>query len=145
MITYTMNPSKVVLDNKLAELERASNCSEREIYLEITKLRNDDIEGEHCTEWLYESMAFAFHENYTDKKNGGGTYFRPLEARQTDDGKTIESPSLTHVNEDMITYWEKRSQSTNNSILKARYAGLVWDLSLTATGKRPLLFSSSML
>lgn len=137
MITYTMNPSKVVLDNKLAELERASNCSEREIYLEITKLRNDDIEGEHCTEWLYESMAFAFHENYTDKKNGGGTYFGPLEARQTDDGKTIESPSLTHVNEDTITYWEKRSQSTNNSILKARYAGLVWDLSLSATGKRP--------
>ena len=132
-----MNPSKVVLDNKLAELERASNCSELEIYLEITKLRNEDIEGEPCTEWLYESMAFAFLENYTDKKNGGGTYFGPLEVRQTDAGKTIESPSLTQVNEDAITYWEKRSQSTNNPLLKARYAGLVWDLSLTATGKRP--------
>ncbi len=75
MITYTMNPSKVVLDNKLAELERASNCSEREIYLEITKLRNDDIEGEHCTEWLYESMAFAFHRKLHRQEKWWGNIF----------------------------------------------------------------------
>jgi hypothetical protein len=137
MLTHTMNPSKEVLDNKLAEFERASNCSELEIYLELEKLRNGDIEDEPCPEWVYESMAFAFLENYTDKKNGGGTYFGPLAVWQTNDGKTVENPSLAHVNEDAIAYWEKRSQSTNNPLLKARYAGLVWDLSLTATGKRP--------
>lgn len=133
-----MNPSKETLESKLVELEPLSGVSEHEIESELRKLRDTNNEEDPCREWLYESMAFSFCENYTNKEGGWGTYFGPMMmVWQTDDGKTVESPSIQLVDENTIAYWDQRSKSTNNPLLQARYAGLVWDLSEPATGKKP--------
>ncbi|MEI2579343.1 DUF4209 domain-containing protein [Scytonema sp. PRP1] len=132
-----MNSSKKTLENKLSELETFSGISEHEIESELRKLRDADIKEAPCHEWIYELLAFSFSENYTDQKTSWGTYFGPTMVRQTDDGKMIVSPSIQRVDEKAIAYWNQRSQSTNNPLLQARYAGLVWDLSEKTTGKKP--------
>jgi len=42
----------------------------------------------------------------------------------------------------VLDYWEKRSETANNPVLKARYAGLVWDLTRRATGISPSVSSA---
>ncbi|MEJ2744910.1 MAG: DUF4209 domain-containing protein, partial [bacterium] len=82
-------------------------------------------------------MAFTFCENYPDQKGGWGTYFGPKTAGQTKDGKMVEYPSLTQVDQETISYWQQRAESVSNPLLKARYAGLLWDLSKASIGVKP--------
>jgi len=132
-----MNPSKETLENKLIELEKFSNVSEHEIESELTQLRITDAQDDPCNEWIYEVMAFSFYENCKNQKTGWGTYFGPKMILQTDDGRTIESPSFQLISKNVITYWDTRAKLTSNPFLKARYAGLVWDFSEKVTGKKP--------
>lgn len=55
----------------------------------------------------------------------------------SDEGQVLESPSLSAVDSDAVDYWKQRSDATENPILKARYSGLVWDLSQKALGETP--------
>ncbi|ACK72546.1 conserved hypothetical protein [Gloeothece citriformis PCC 7424] len=132
-----MNPSRETLDKKLIELETVSGVREYEIQSKLKNLRSPDLEEDPCQEWIYEVLAFSFSENYTDQKTGWGTYFGPMSIVPTDDGKIVESPSIQRVDEKVIAYWSERYKLTNNPLLQARYAGLVWDLSEKATGKKP--------
>jgi len=54
-----------------------------------------------------------------------------------DDGKVYESPSISLVTNEIIEQWKSRSQETNNPLMKARYSGLVWDLSEAAVDEKP--------
>jgi|GEM_PF-465163 len=133
-----MNPSKDALDEKLVALETLIGVSEHDIKLELGLLRDNNNEKiEPCQEWIYEIMAFSFHENATNHNNGWGTYFGPMMTAPTKDGRMMESPSIQLVNEKVISYWTQRFQSTNNSLMQARYAGLVWDFTKKITGKKP--------
>jgi Domain of unknown function (DUF4209) len=132
-----MNPSKEILDKKLSTIETISGVSEHDIESELEKLRDVNTEEDPCKEWVYEILAFSFCENYPDKKTGWTTYFGPMMVLPADDGRTIESPSIQLVDEEVITYWTHRFQSTANPIMQARYAGLVWDLSAKTIKKRP--------
>lgn len=85
---------------------------------------------------LAEVLAFNFWENYTWEDNQGwGTYYGPKAVWVNNDGTSTESPSITEVTPDVLDYWETRAQQSNHSILKARYADLVYDFSKTVTGK----------
>ena len=84
-----------------------------------------------------ERMAFSFCENCADRNAGWGTYFGPMVVWPEDDGQIYESPSLSRVNEDVIKYWSNRVAVTNNQLMKARYSGLVWDLTEKVLGERP--------
>lgn len=132
----TMNPTKEVLENKLAELESMTGLSEYDIKLEFKKIRIQDNTEDPCDEWVYESMAFTFCENYQDKESGWGTYFGPM-AVWNHGGQIKETPSIQLVKETTISYWDKRSKTTNNSLLKARYSGLVWNFSKKTIGRKP--------
>ena len=51
-------------------------------------------------------------------------------------GEIIEIPDRKLITHEIIDYWEKRINETNNHILKARYSGLVWDFKLFVTGNK---------
>ena len=132
-----MNPSKSTLDDKLITLETLIGVSEYAIKSKLEELRDSDKEEEPCQEWIYEILAFSFRENGTNHKNSWGTYFAPMMIVPTEDGQVLESPSIQLVNEKVISYWTQRFQSTNNSLMQARYAGLVWDFTEKVTKEKP--------
>lgn len=118
----------------LEELEQSKEkTSEHSISSKINKATEKD----QSREAVAERLAFGFCENYLDKQNSWGTYFGPMMVWVGDDGNSYESPSLSLVDNDVIEHWKTRSLNTNNPIMKARYSGLVWDLSEAAIGEKP--------
>ncbi len=126
-----MNNELVKLLNELDKLRERNN--EHSISSKIKKATEED----QSTEAVAERIAFEFCEDYSRQANGWGTYYGPMSVWASDDGNTYESPSISFVNNEVIEYWKIRSKSTNNPIMKARYSGLVWDLSETAIGEKP--------
>lgn len=132
-----MNPTLETLQAKLAELESVSGVSEHKIHSEIIGLRKDGDETEPCPEWIYEQLAFGFTEHYANNPSVWGTYFGPMVIWKTEDGGTVESPSISKVTAEAIEYWKQRTNESKNPLLQARYAGLVWDFSERVTGAAP--------
>lgn len=89
-----------------------------------------------CYELKAEIMAFQFVEN-NHKMSDLEAYFGTLGPFQKEDGTTIEIPSIKDINGDVLAYWEQRVNQTKNPVLKARYAGLVWDFTSNVTSTRP--------
>jgi hypothetical protein len=126
------------LEHLLEELDRSlSPTSELAINSKIKGLHSPDVENEPPLEWKAEAMAFDFCENYADKDTGWGTYFGPNLLLRKDDGSVVESPSIRLVDEHILNYWSKRTKECANPLLKARYAGLIWDFTQKVTGRPP--------
>lgn len=122
------------LGKLIGELDKSTEkTSEHSIFLKINKVK----EEAPSFEAIAESIAFNFCEDYSTKKNGWGTYYGPMIVWLRDDGKTYESPSITLVDNEIVEYWKSRSRITKNPIMKARYSGLIWDLSEIAISKKP--------
>ncbi len=123
-------------NDKLVKLlnELDNSCEKNSEHLIFSKISNVTKEDE-STDAVAERIAFTFYEDchYHD----WGTYYGPVAVWTGDDGKVRESPGLSFVTKDVIKYWTERSQNTKNLLMKSRYAGLVWDLSKTAIGKKP--------
>src|SRR5262249_6287797 len=100
-----MNPSKQVLDQKLAELESLLCKEDHEIWAEITNLRDRNSDIPPCQEWIYEATAFGFREDYPNKETGWGTYYGPMMVFKADDGNIIENPCIKQVDKETIAYW----------------------------------------
>ncbi len=131
-------PTSKSLEDTLAEIEaRTEPLSEHEVSDAIRRLRDKDDPSPRPMEWLAEVMAFDFCENYQNKETGWGTYFGPMMAGTSEDGSRWESPPIKLVTSEMLGYWAKRAREAKNPILKARYAGLVWDFTNPVTGKSP--------
>jgi len=109
--------------------------SEMKIASAIRKLPKAVFQSK-APEIIAESMAFEFRPEYKEEKTGWGTYYGPMMVRGNKDGTVTEYPSIRRITNEMINYWEKRSQESNHSILKSRYADLVWDFSKKITGKQ---------
>jgi hypothetical protein len=101
---------------------------------EISKIGDETPRSE---EHVAEAMAFSFCENYRSQETGWGTYFGPVAVWRNNDGTTVEVPNINQVTPAIIHYWSKRAEEAKNSILKARYADLVWDFSEKITKIRP--------
>ena len=114
--------------------ETEEPITEAEIVTAIRVLRKKDDTIEPPTEWLAEVMAFDFRENAQSENNPWGTYYGPMGIWNAPDGTAVESPSITKVTPEMLSYWERRAQEVKNVVLKARYADLVWDFSKHVTG-----------
>jgi len=116
------------------ELDQSNEkTSEHLISSKINKITEED----QSSEAIAERTAFGFCEDYHDKQNGWGTYYGPMMVWVGDDGKAYESPSISLVTKDIIEHWRTRSKNTSNPVMKARYTGLIWDLSETAIGVKP--------
>jgi hypothetical protein len=118
----------------MEELDRSKEAtSEHSISSKI----NRATENDQSPKAIAERIAFGFCEEYLDKQHGWGTYYGPMMVWVGDDGKVYESPSISLVTNEIIEQWKSRSQETNNPLMKARYSGLVWDLSEAAVDEKP--------
>lgn len=84
-----------------------------------------------------ESIAFDLVEDYHSDSYSWGTYFGPMWVSSDGKGNVTEAPSIQHITKEVLEYWEKRIDESVNPILKARYAGLVWDFKEKQTGAKP--------
>lgn len=132
-----MNFSKQDLKNKLDRIESLHGISEHDIESKLKDIHKSDANNMFFKELEYEILAFSFKENFDSLEPGWGTYFGPFAILATGDGNQIEIPSFQDVNKDAIDYWNYRCSVSNNSLMKARYAGLVWDLSEKVVGVKP--------
>lgn len=120
----------------LTEIEAKNNpINESDISSKIGEIigQNNELSNEVNAE----GIAFHFSEDNSDSEYGWGTYFGPLATIPNDDGTVSEIPSIKRINNEIITYWEKRSQEAKHPVLKARYSGLVWDFSKPITDQQP--------
>lgn len=114
-----MNPALAAL---ITELDRTEErLGEHSILSRIRESRGND----ESPDARWEDMAFSFMEA---RETDWGTYYGPMMVWTGDDGATYESPALSAVDSDALSYWEQRSRETQNPLMAARYTGLVWDL-----------------
>lgn len=122
------------LKSLLEELDKSSEKqSEFGIHRRIVKIIKDN--DSDSLEVTAERMAFAFRENYEKKDTDWGTYYYPI--AWTDDGELYEDPRLSLITEAVLNYWAVRAVATQNQLMKARYSGLIWDLSNKILQKKP--------
>ncbi len=74
-------------------------------------------------------LAFTFSERWAGGEKPWGTYFTPVGTAVNEHGTVIEYPSIQSVDEEILEYWLERGRKTKHPVLRARYAGLVWDFS----------------
>jgi len=125
------------LEEILAKLDNTTEpISEIRIYNEIVSGHENDNEQE-TLEYEAESLAFSLIEDFSDGDSGWGTYYGPKFVGTLDDGTMIRIPELEQITPNIIYYWKKRAQNAKNPVMRARYADLVWDLSLKVASIRP--------
>lgn len=94
----------------------------------------DDDRWEPPAEYIAERIAFSFDERSPDDDEDGQPWFMPMMSGRRDDGTHWEWPSLQDVTLEMLEYWRQRSAEAKHPVLRARYAGLVWELRQTVLG-----------
>ncbi len=133
-----METPKKTLEHVLAEFDAKSEpIVERDISWAVKTLRDEGDTSKPSLEWLAEVMAFDFREdcNWSDRPDGGwGTYFGPMTTWESEDGTWSSRPSLDCITPEMLDYWKKRAIVSSNLLMKARYAGLVWEFSKKVRG-----------
>lgn len=123
----------------LADIWRKYDVVEKKQFLShdvsasINSLPKDNPEQQQC---LYEAMAFEFAENCDGKE--WNTYYGPQWTfTKKDTGEEVYVPNIKDVTEEMIAYWEERSVTVRNPLLKMRYTGLVLEFKKKLFNKEP--------
>lgn len=121
------------LSELILELDKSQEAmSENDIALRIKNITFND----QSMKALAEKIAFDFCEDYPDNESSWGTYYGPMIVIPKEDNKVHEYPSITMISKEIIEYWLDRAKITDNSLLKSRYLGLIWDLSIEALGEK---------
>jgi len=79
--------------------------------------------------------ALIFHGS-SQVKSPWNTYFRPRSSEVQTDGTTNHSPDIRQLDADSVERWKQRARRTNDSVIKARFADVVWDLEQAIMGVR---------
>jgi hypothetical protein len=79
--------------------------------------------------------AMTFHGS-PNVDSPWGTYFRPRSSEPQADGTTIDSPDIRRLDAQSVERWKQRARATNDPVVKARFADVVWDLEQAVTGGR---------
>ncbi|HEX8762851.1 MAG TPA: DUF4209 domain-containing protein [Candidatus Saccharimonadales bacterium] len=93
--------------------------------LELKKLIYTEETTATQPEELAELYAFSFFPQH--EKNETSYTYGPQWVLPDDEGNMREFPSRSLVTEEMQDYWFKRLGETNSSVLKSRYADLIYD------------------
>lgn len=120
-----------MLDDIYIKLENDYHL-ETNILKKFQSVSNSD----DCYKLKAEIIGFQFMEN-NQNMSTWGTYFGSFVRFPQEDGSSVEIPSIKDVNKDVIDYWEERTNQVTNPVLKARYAGLVWDFASKVTSTKP--------
>ncbi len=87
--------------------------------------------------WIAESTAFQCMDNHSGSPEGWGNYYGPSMEGAQQDGTPWQLPDAKSITSEMLTYWSERAETSSHPVMKARYAGLVFDLSKIITGQSP--------
>jgi hypothetical protein len=89
-----------------------------------------------------EVAALTFHGS-PRVKSCWNTYFRPRSSEEQSDGSVIHSPDIRQLDVASIRRWKQRAEITNDPVVRARFADVVWDLEqvITGGGARPFEFA----
>lgn len=83
-----------------------------------------------------ELFAFQFVENYRNKDEREAVFYKPHRSQPLPGGGERVYPDITEVTVFMMQYWQHRAEFSTHPILKARYAGLVYEFSLRVSGQK---------
>ncbi|WP_103669178.1 hypothetical protein [Pseudanabaena sp. BC1403] len=79
----------------------------------ISSKMNSITSGDESFELKSEKIAFLFSETNENLYPRWGTYYQPVFGPVImDDGQIYESPSLSVITEEMLSYWENRAEQT---------------------------------
>jgi hypothetical protein len=81
-----------------------------------------------------ECAAFRF---CAARDSGGRTwdmYWQPMSSMVQGE-RTMHSPSIEPINEDILAYWFNRLSAVRHPVLKARYADLAWEVTRLFKGR----------
>lgn len=73
----------------------------------------------------YEWTAFMLQPN--DQDNTFGGYFGPHWTHVDQQGNPYYTPAKEDITPDAVLYWEQRYKVVSNTLMRMRYAALVWD------------------
>jgi hypothetical protein len=79
-------------------------------------------------ELLAEEIAWSVHSHDHQDPSSWGLYFGPFMSIATTSGGTVDSPALTQITPEVLTYWRGRAGQSAHPMMRARYADLLWEL-----------------
>jgi hypothetical protein len=86
-------------------------------------------------EYEAELTAFGFAERRGNSEDDPATFYRPMFRWTDEDGTCYEWPSISGIDSTILEYWKTRT-GVRHPVMRARYAGLVWEVTPHVTGKR---------
>ena len=112
------------------------DCKLPDYHIIASSLFADVSEDEKkCPEWVFETTACNVVDDPQGNNNWEGEYFAPL-YRHTINEEERVVPAHDTINADAVQYWNRRISETENAMMRARYAGLVWEYGNLAGIKR---------
>jgi hypothetical protein len=104
--------------------------------LDRVRKGESDLSEEELKGFLADRTAFYFIE-YRTRPCPWNTYLGPMGSGTLNDGKQVYWPDIKEIDAETITHWENRAKAMHGSVVKARYADLVWDFKQFVTCERP--------
>ena len=129
----------VWVKNVLSSFERhAEPYMEVEIADALQRVRKDqgDLSDEDWKSFKAEWSAFLFLES-RGKESVWGTYFAPMMSAKKADDSDFFAPDIKDLDAETVAHWEEQARTSENPVMRARYADLAWDLKHAITGQRP--------
>lgn len=88
-------------------------------------------------ELMAEEIAFSVHAHDHQEASSWGLYFGPFMSWSTTSGELVDSPPLTVMTMDVLSYWQQRASESVHPVMRARYADLLWEMPKRLEGARP--------
>ena len=88
-------------------------------------------------ELVAEEIAFSVHAHNRQDLSTWGLYFGPLMSWATPSGESVDTPPLSMVTTDVLSYWRRRAAETQQPVMRARYADLLWEMPKRIEGAKP--------
>jgi hypothetical protein len=104
--------------------------------MDRTRKSKGDLSDEDFKGYLVERSAFLFIE-YRNRPCPWNTYFGPMGSGTRPDGEQVFWPDIKDINAEIIAHWEIRAKSIHDSVMKARYADLIWNFKQLVTEQKP--------
>lgn len=102
---------------------------------QILRSEAGDLSAEERKGAFAEWAAFFFRPVDEDA-SPWNTYYGPTIAMSDAQGRPVYSPDLAQIDAETVAHWETRAAVAKHTVLRARYADLVWDLKLPALTQR---------
>lgn len=78
----------------------------------------------------------AFHLTPSPENNPWDSFYGPMFTGTNETGSVTTYPEFKDITSDAVLYWENRMKESQNPLIIARYAGLVWDFKHIVPNKK---------